>query len=64
MKLKGCEANGEYEYHCDDKSSLNIGCGDVHYPRETVEKQPKWFEKVSLMYLTKEQLKKIKKLLK
>jgi hypothetical protein len=31
----------------------------THYGRKTVINQPEWFEKVDLVYLTKEQVKKI-----
>lgn len=40
------------------------GQRECHYNRLVVTTQPQWFEKVSLLWLTKNQIDKVKKLLK
>jgi hypothetical protein len=64
LEVDGCYSNGDYEYTCEDKSSCKYeDQGGVTYSKSVVEKQPKWFEKVSPVWLTKDQMKKLNKIL-
>lgn len=45
----------------DQKESMQYECS---YDRKVVTEQPDWFQKVSLLWLTKEQMAKVKKILK
>ncbi len=66
LEANGCIENGNYKYNCKDLKSLkNAQIGDyVEYGKDRVEKQPKWFKKVSPLWITDKELKKIKKFLK
>ena len=65
LKVVGCYENGDYMYKCLDEKFFKCDIEDsVNYTRGTVEEQPKWFEKVGLFYVTKEQKDKAKKLFK
>ena len=65
LKVEGCYVNGDYHYECKDKWFLKDDLDNyISYSQKNTEEQPKWFEKVNLFYVTKEQKDKVKKLLK
>lgn len=65
LEVHGCYDNGAYGYKCENKACITDKKQDaVHYYKGTVEKQPQWFEKIKLLWLTDNQYKKIKKFLK
>lgn len=62
-----CE-DGNQDYKCINIKEFSQGRGVeergvIHY-KDIIEKQPEWFEEVGLMWLTMEQIKKVKTLLK
>ena len=64
LELRGCYSNGDYDYVCNDMENAKFDTSnESSYPKEVVEKQPEWFEKVSVLWLTGEELKKVNKFL-
>lgn len=65
LEVKGCYKNGEYDYKCSDRGLRKFdNDNDMIYSPDTVEKQPKWFEKVKLLWFTESDYKRVKKFLK
>ena len=57
---------GNQDFNCLDRSSWkqkDIDFEEVVYSRNTIMKNPDWFQEIYPVYLTKEQLKKVEKLL-
>jgi len=63
--VSGCYSNGDYHYQPKETDNIKFHDESLNYSYEKfiVEKQPNFFEKVSPLYLTIEQVKKVKRFL-
>ena len=63
--IEKCE-DGNQGFICEDKKYWKFSTpeSNVHYNRQDVMKQPKWFKEIRPIYLTPEEITKVKKLLK